>query len=550
MADTFQIPSLKNVPQELVDSTVAAIASRLTEYNPDIDFTKRAAFITTSYLHGLLLSGTTSELINQLKTNNLASLQSGLATEEQGDIVAKAFGITRKTAIPAKISALFVLTTAASFALSPADNISFGNLKFGVETSVSVRSSASNVSSGTDYVLTQIGSGRWGVVLPLTAKTAGAASNLSLNTALTSSRTITSLSKITVIGTIQAGVDAETNLQMSDRVLAASSIKTWASRSSFEAIARQSSTYQELVAVSVVGYGDDEQRRDRRGVLPIAHGGRTDLWVKFRPGLYGSSEQVTAALIAKTGSVGTWSFTLNGATFPGVYRVSHVTAVDDQSGDTFSVSSETGSLGVPAVVVIPRTDAERYVPDVRSAVEAAYSAYANVTVTFDDIRYDVTSASVGETREYMAHLYYEPLVETFQQELGKLAASNPAGDVLVRAAIPCEVTATISVAVYPGKTAPSADSIANAVVAYINATTFSGSLSVSDLAAAAGTVVSGTGTININYLSGSLKKPDGTSLALLMENGKLEIPDDPVNLVSANTVAFYSDLGKVSVIVQ
>lgn len=550
MADEFNIPSLKDLPQTLVDATTSMIASRLAEYNPDIDFNRRASFVLLSYLHGLLLAGTSQNLIQSLSTNNLASLMDGSATDDQADEIAKAFNITRRPSQVAKVYVLIVLTNAVPFALSPADTISFGNINFAVETSVNVRVSSSTISSASDYVLTRIGTGKWGVVIPVAAKVTGSSSNLPPGTALSCSRQITSLSKMMTSSTLQIGIDEETNQQMADRVLEAVSVQTWASRSSFEAMARQSTTYSDLVGISVCGYGDPEQRRDRRGVLPVGHGGRTDLWVKFRPGLYYAQVQVTASLLSKVGSLGTWIFTLNGATYPATGKIVSVVPVDDQSGNTFEPVSTVWSLGTPVGVVNPRYTGERYIPDVKTVIEAAYSAYNNTTVMFEDDRYDVTSLDIGTTRSYLANISFEPLVETYQQELGSAARSNPAGDVLVRAAIPCEVTATVTIRLYPGKASPSEADVASAVVSFINSTKFPGAISASDLSSACGTAVGGAGTIVVSYLSGTLKKPDGTMLSLQMSDGKIEVPDYPIEMVTRNTVAFYTDNTRVSVVIS
>ena len=550
MPDTFNLPSLKSIDQTLADDTIALVQSRLNEYIPSIDFSKQAAFTLAPYLHGLLLAGTTQELLNDLTNTTLAAVQKGTASDAQADQVAGRFGIVRKPAVQSDISVLIVLSSPVPFGLSTTDSFSFGDVKFSVAQSVSVRTSLSSVTSVNDYVLTQIGTGRWGVVVPMVAKTAGAAGNLAPGTSLVASKVITSLSKVPVLASVGNGQEEESTTDMTNRILASQSIESWAGRTSFEAIARRDTTYDSLVAISVVGYGDPEQRRDKRGVLPVAHGGRTDLWVKFRPGLHSAQVPVTAVLVAKTGTTGTWSFTLNGATYPGVYQVDLITAVDDQAGTTFQPISTVASLGVPAVVAIPRGSVTRYVPDVRSATEAAYSAYANITTLFDDTKYDVTSLLVGVTRDYLVNLYYEPLTESLQQKLGSLAVSNPAGDVLVRTAVPCEIGVTVTLSVYQGKSPPTAGSIQQAIVQFINSSGFTGTLSSADISAAVNTSIMGAGTLTVDAIIGQLKKPDGSYLSISAVNGAIVIPTLTEEMVTANTVAFYTDLTKVGVVIQ
>lgn len=548
MADLYQMPSLRNLSQTEVDQSVALLTERLAEFAPDIDFNAQAARTLIPYLHGMLLAGTIKNIASELESATLANVQAGTATDDQVDLVASRFGISRRAAVANRVKVLFVLNSQVPFGLSTGDSVSFSGVSFGVETTLNVRASNATASSPNDYVLRQIGNGKYGVVVPMVAKATGSAGNLAPNTVLTVSKTITGLNKVTLLASDGIGADQETSSQVSARILAASSILTWASRSSFEAMARADATYANLVAISVAGYGDIEQRRDRRGVLPISYGGKTDLWCKFRPGLYSAQVTVSAVLVSKTGTVGTWSFTLNGQTYPGVYRVDGVVASDNQAGGYFIPTSETTSLGVPAEVVIPRSQSDRYVPDVASALEAAYSAYANVTVLFEDTNYDATSTTIGTSRSYLATVYYEPLVESLQQKLGGLNASNPAGDLLVKAAVPCELILNLQVAVYRGSSAPSAAAIAAAAVNYINSLGFVGSVSASDVSTAIGKAAAIQGTISVLALSGRLKKPDGTFLALSSVAGTLTIPDLAEEMVSGNTVAFYTDSNKVSVI--
>jgi len=547
MVDLYQLPSLKNLSQDEVDQSVDLLTERVTEFAPDIDFNAQAARRLIPYLHGLLFAGTIKNLTTDLATATLAAVQAGTASDEQVDQVAARFGVTRRAAVANQISVLFIMNSSVPFGLATSDVFSFNGVTFSVASSISVRSSSATTSSPNDYVLTQIGNGKWGVVVPMTARLTGAAGNVFPNSTLSASKTITGLNRVSVLSSTGVGADAETSAQVAARILAASSIVTWASRSSFEAIARKNATYSSLVAVSVAGYGDTEQRRDRRGVLPVSYGGKTDVYCKFRPSLYSAQVPVTAVLTGKTGTVGTWSFTLNGQTYPGVYRVESIVPEDDQSGNTFAPNSETTSLGVPAAVVIPRNQTDRYVPDVVTADEAAYSAYANVTVLFDDTNFDATSTTVGTSRNYLATIYYEPLVDSFQQLLGGLAASNPAGDVLVKAAIPCEVVLSLRVAVYKGSTAPSASAIRSAAINFVASLGFVGGISASDISTAIGKALAVQGTISVLALSGRIKKPDGSYLAIDSIDGTLTLPDLAEEMVSGNTVAFYTDTNHTSV---
>jgi hypothetical protein len=542
----YEVPSLKGLPQTTVDGTTENLTTRLNELGVGIDFNRQAAFRLLPYLHGLLLASTVTNLLEDIDKLNLESLSKGELTTEQADKVAGMFGMTREAGTKNTINVLFSFSSAAPFSLSTADYVYSGSAKFSVAQSVSVRSSRSTVVTSTDLVLSQIGTGRWGIVLSLTARAVGSEYNLAVDTLLTLSKSVANLVEVKVVKSAGTGKAAETDEQLADRALSESSVKSWAGRNSFEALARSTGNYPELVDISVAGFGDAEQQRDRRGVLPGATGGRVDLWVKNRAGLYSEALTVSAVLISKVGSIGTWSFTLGGTAAPGIYKIVNIVAQDNQSGTKFYPSSEVFVLAADQTNLAP-LEGERYIPDVRSVKEAAFSEFCNLQVLFEDNRYDVTSVNVGASRSYLALAYFDPKIAELQQYLGSPAIRSGAGDVLVRHAAPAQVFLALELS--GPNAASSADAAKSAVIQMINGQLFTKTLTVADVAAAARSVNPSL-VVAVTSMTCSIKTIDNDNLTVGYDGTKITIPDDPDNLLTWKTVAFYSSQDQVSVTIR
>lgn len=542
----YEVPSLKGIPQATVDETVDNLITRLAELGVGVDFNRQAAFRLVPYLHGLMLSGTITNLLEDIEKLNLESLAKGELTTEQADKVAGMFGMTREEGTKNVINVLFSFSSAAPFSLSTGDYVYSGSAKFSVLQSVSVRSSRASVVASTDLVLSQIGTGRWGVVLSLTARDVGSEYNLAVDTLLTLSKTVSNLVEVKVVKSAASGKAIETDEQLADRALSESSVKSWAGRNSFEAMARNTGSYPDLVDISVIGFGDAEQQRDRRGVLPGSTGGRVDLWVKNRAGLYSESVAITAVLVSKVGSIGTWSFTLGGSAAPGIYKIVSIVAADNQSGTKFYPSSSVFVLAADQTNLAP-LEGERYIPDVRSAKEAAFSEFCNLQVMFEDNRFDVTSLDVGTTRSYLALAYFDPKISELQQYLGSPAIRSGAGDVLVRHAAPAQVFLAIELS---GPNASgSADAAKSAVIQAINSKLFTSTLTVADVAAAARSVNSSL-VVAVTSMTCTIKTINNADLTIGYDGIKITLPDDPDNLLTWKTAAFYSSQDQVSVTIR
>ncbi len=539
----YTVPSLSNLTQSTVDQMTEQLVTRLSELATGIDFNRQAAFRQVPYLHGVLLASTVENVMTDLSIMNLDSMAKGELTKEQSDQVAAMFGLERRAGTKNVINVLFSFSSPTPFVISVQDYVYIGSVKFSVLNSVSVRTSRSTVSSSSDLVLYQTGLGRWGVVVPMTARVVGADANVAVGTNLSFSKQLLGLIETKVTKSEGSGTAEESDTQLAERALSENAVQSWAGKNSFEALARSSGNYPTLVAISVVGFGDIEQRRDRRGVLPGSTGGRVDLWTKFRPGLYSANVPVDAVLISKVGAIGTWSFVVGSSANPGIYKVDHVVSAVDQSGTRFYPDAQSLVLAAEDINLVP-LEGERYIPDVRNIEEAAFSEYCNMQVTFTDSRYDVTSVNVGATRSYVAFTYYEPKVSELQQYLGSPAIRNAASDVLVKQAIPANLY--VSIEVSGVNAANTLDTARNAVVNFVNGKGFVTNISAADIAG----VVRGVNTnltVEITSMTCEIRKIDGSTVTINFDGKKIQLPDLPEELLSWKTIAFYTDQSKVSV---
>jgi len=130
-----------------------------------------------------------------------------------------------------------------------------------------------------------------------------------------------------------------------------------------------------------------------------------------------------------------------------------------------------------------------------------------------------------------------PQVDAAQDYLGGREVRPPMSDVLAKAAVPCFTGVSMTLNVKTGSPVD-VPAVQAAVAAAVNALGFSGGVAASLIAqvvhdAVGPALVSITGT----GLTGRVRRPDGTSV-YLADPSHLVAPDDPANMVTAQTVAF------------
>lgn len=288
----------------------------------------------------------------------------------------------------------------------------------------------------------------------------------------------------------------------------------------------------DLVAASVIRSGDPEQQR-HNSLLPIPHAGRVDVYLRTQPIWDITSLTKTATLVEKrvTGSV--WQITLSRTEAAGLLEVHRVYRSNRPAFSGYQVLSDTRGWDTSE-------EEGLLLPDIASAAQAAYSPYQTAVLQILDTDADVTDALVNvETAEYQLELRTVTGLAEGQASLASARTGVIAGDVLVRAAVPCFLSVNFTL-VRPA-TVPKANltSLKQLVADTVNSLPgWTGKLDASRILGAIYRALPSGQVLRDLDLYGRIRRPDGTQ-TFVRDRQIIEVPDEPSRMVSRRTVGFY-----------
>jgi hypothetical protein len=187
------------------------------------------------------------------------------------------------------------------------------------------------------------------------------------------------------------------------------------------------------------------------------------------------------------------------------------------------------------------------VPDIEEIEEAVYSRYQTAVIRFKD---DVTQTSTltlnTSTKDYDVTLTGMPLIGDIQDDLGSRTTCNAAGDLLVKAPVPCFLRLSFTIELPSGSTTPDTDSIAEQLAAVVNNYGFAGRLPASVLTDTIHNYLPTGSSVSAVDMFGRVRRPNG-SKRFLRSSTLLTVPDEPTNMVTGRTVIFCLDPEDVSI---
>jgi len=157
--------------------------------------------------------------------------------------------------------------------------------------------------------------------------------------------------------------------------------------------------------------------------------------------------------------------------------------------------------------------------------------------------------SIGDSRDYDVSVRAMEQIADAQSYASRRDVRNVCSDCLVKAPVPCFISVDATITVPPGSPDVNTTAIAAAVSDVVNGIGFTGRLPVSKLMNTMhGYIPSGAAVDSVSVL-GELQQPNGVTL-MLHANDILQVPDDPANMTTSRTIAFYLVPNDVSVTVQ
>ena len=470
------------------------------------------------------------------RSNSLATIieDPALADDDITDKTVSNYLITRKLG-QAAVGEITIVVSKLSSVTIPNGAIFEGNGKqFQTTTVYTARTSAENVQSDSDRVLVPTGTGNnYSFTIVVTAVEEGVAGQLPKDTALTPRTQVVNFVRAFAASDFLGGRDSESNSALLDRVALGLSAKVLSGRSNMRSLLREQ--FPDVVSDSIIGYGDVEQQRDQRSLFPLSFGGRVDWYVRTRDLPQQVGLTLSATLIAKgSDNRGTWQFGVGRDVAPGFYDIVSIRLPDSaEVAGSYTITQEIRDLDMNPI-------AGELLPDAVGLREGAFSRYQATVIQFKDTDTDVSSLTVGDTKNYAVTLRAMPDIAAIQSYVGGRDSRNYAGDVLVRAAIPCFVSLAFTIQAPAGATLPDPFAIQDELATYVNSLGFCGRLPASALSDLIHNHLAAKVHLSAIDMNGQIFRPDG-SIRHLRNTEVLIIPDESENMLTSRTVCFVLD---------
>ena len=350
-------------------------------------------------------------------------------------------------------------------------------------------------------------------------------------TAFTIKSTVSNVTAVYAASDFVTGAAEQTNQELIAELSTGISAKSTADRQSISALIK--SSFTGIAAVSIIGNGDIEMSRDKHNIFGIGTGGKADVYVKP-----GTAPTITltnrpAVLINAAEQVFQLSFASN--EFPGFYRVEAIKPAGSGAAGSLSIIMDTRSLNTPTA---------DFTPYFGTTVEGIYSAYQTAVVQFVDPAASTSGMVAGtSTTNYDVYVSAIPSIGAIQNLLIARDRRTPAGDYLVRAAIPCFVSITVNVKYRSDQitfTSDTAAGIQTAIAAAINSLDFSAeSIPASLIVNTVSGVIGSAGYADVPVdIRGVIRAPSGTNIYIYGPD-RLVIPTVAEENISPRTVGFY-----------
>lgn len=524
---------------EELDPVVTAAAQQtlqqlLRERYPDLEQTRGPSHDLIAFLSGGISGGIHRTEISRL-TDSASLLQitqnPELADDEVVDQVLSNFRVTRLTGESAQGNITMVVTGSTSVVVPDGAAYTANGLRFvAINSIVALPPGSLVLTPLTQRVLSPRTDGSYEFDIPVVADTAGTDGNLRRGTLCTPDvrpdRFVTAFAASDFTG----GTETESNEDLLSRLEAGMTVPVTGGESHMVALIRSQPEFRATRHYSVVGFGDPEMVRDQHTIFPGSHGGRVDLYARPAALPEERSLRVTATLLRKIGNTGEWQAVLGRDDAPGFYYVSQVRRPQDP-GDSagFLITEDTRGVDLGG---------QTWAPDVVNATEAIYSRYQTAVLRFIDTETNHTDLAVGDTAEYVLGVVTMSLLAELQTFLEDPAIRHRGADILVRGAVPCELTVAFDLVKPPSMTAPDLAPLQQLTAERVNGLNFPGELYSSQIVDAIADHLTAEMAVSDVAMYGRIRPP-GLSPAVLHGTDRLRIPESPSIGVTPRTVAFF-----------
>ena len=523
----LEVQSFSDLDAADISEYADFLATLLQEASPSLN-TKRGSMIWELVIEPAAIAHvyeqTSLDVVRDQWNLSTVAASPTTANDDVVDLLLSNFNITRSSGTKAVGQIEVVLTSAHALVITAGTVFTVNSMNFTNLLDQVVIVAEADRTSDSDRVLTTRGDGTYSFKVDVSASVAGVTGNVTFGTSFTVSPQPTFFSQAKSAADFSGGTDPDTNADVIARATQGMTGKILSSPTSAEA--QLKTLVPSTVAASVVGAQATEMTRDQRSLLGVSNGGRVDVYLRTQ-----SPTQVSLA--EKTGTVvsaaaHTYSVSLTRDDLAGVYELVSIIPKGDAQERSLTILTQTWGYDISNLTSPP---------DLESAVEAAFTRFQTLVVTFTD---------PTDTGTYEVRLRGMPSISAAQTYCSSDEYRDPLADWVVRAPVPALTSVEITVRA-PSGVDIDEDEVADAVVKSINNHSFVSELSASRIVDAVSEILP-TGAY-VKMPLGMISRiiyPDRTS-GYLRSGNTLVVPSEPLDGVSKNTVVFFASTDDVSV---
>ena len=369
-------------------------------------------------------------------------------------------------------------------------------------------------------------------IVPVVAAVLGSIYNIQHGTALTPASPLFGYISSSAYVTFSGGTDSETVKSAINRIPAALSHRGLVNKTATEAQLRDVFTGSGVTiqAVSIQGYGDAAQIRDKHNVFGVAVGGRVDVYCR-------TFQDPMVYLLQKTGTRiadGTYQIAITAQEAPGFYAIRAITDVAGSALGSYQYTELRGTAGL--------ANTFHDIDPNNAVVEAAYTVWQTSTITITGVPDNATQ------HIFKVEAYGTPGIQAIQTYMDDPAVRPVTSDYLVRCPLLCLVSCTAQV-FYPSAKPVEIATLQVALAQYINSRSFVSTLTRSELVAVM--LANGVTRINLGLngmtLDGRVRGADGTWYTLRGDTLDIGSITNGANLLAPATCCFAAEQSSINI---
>jgi len=544
----IEITSLDALSDADVEQAYALAQQLVLEKQPNVD-TKRGVLGQLVLGLDAILGAAHRESFRRLqRSQSLLEITNDptLADDDTVNALLSNYRLTRREAQAAKGEVTIVLNQNIGVTIA-AGSVFVGNGQhYTADASYAARTDSANVLSSTDRLLVKVADDRYAFTINVTAVTPGSAGLLTKDTELTPLDPPVSFVQAYAASDFTGGLDKQTNADLIALMEQGIAARAYSNRTNIFSMLRNAdpstfsmvtTDFANILAISIVGFGDQEMLRDQHGLFPVSTGGRTDIYLRSQALPITTKLTKEAVLISKGATNSIWQFSIARDDAPGFYEIRKITTTGAPATvGGYEITDETRAVDLTGDDV----------PDIVTYKEGIYSRYQTAVVQFRDTDTDTSSLTVGVSKaNYDITLVRMPLVKEVQQFIQDRRVRNPAGDHLVKAAMPCFVSLSFTLYKKQAITIDKA-AIRTALATYVNNLGFAGRLYAAELQGIITDLLDDSVSVGAIEMFGRIRQPDGTDY-YISDNAILTVPTIAQQMISARTVALLLDENDIGI---